>query len=86
MLHKYSSSLSAANDVVDICPSKIFTVSENITVKVDCKVHYDAACNSERTCSLTKSILAIRKAMFHKFISFFYFQGRRAQNEVSLMS
>lgn len=78
MLHKYSSSLSAANDVVDICPSKIFTVSENITVKVDCKVHYDAACNSERTCSLTNSILAIRKAMFHKFISFFLFSRKES--------
>lgn len=43
VLHKYSSSLSVGNDVADICSSKIFTISENIRVKMDRKVHYNIA-------------------------------------------
>lgn len=43
ILHKYSSSLGVEKDVADICSSKIFTVSENTTVKMDHKVHYNIA-------------------------------------------
>lgn len=38
------------------------------------KVHYNIAWNFERTCSLTNSILAIRKAVFCKLTSSFIFQ------------
>lgn len=56
-----------------------YLLSENTTFKMDLKVHYNNPWNFERTCSLTNSILVMRKALFCTFVS--YFLGRRAQNE-----